>query len=98
MISLEFPCPGQIKLGSLMKILRAHFFVLVVLLSLLNSLVAAQSPTSTVVVVDKSGKEASCDGALEIIPRGQVTFARKRYVAPLKHKSKLAKPHSNARR
>jgi hypothetical protein len=30
----------------------------------------------------KAGQEASCDGALEIVPRKQVTFLRKRRPAP----------------
>ena len=105
MISLEFTGPGfhHIEIGWLMKTCCIRFFVLTVLLSLLSSLAAAQQTplpsVSQVVVEHKSGKEAVCDGALEIIPSGQVTFPRKRYVAANpKGKSKLAKPRSNGRR
>ena len=84
-----------------MNTYRARFFVLALLLSLLYSLSVAQQapqPTSSqVAALDKSGKEASCDGALEIIPSGQVTFVRKRYAAA-KPKPKPAKPRSNLRR
>ncbi len=83
-----------------MNTYRVRFFVLALLLSLLSSLSSAQqTPQPQTAVADKSGKEAVCDGALEIIPSGQVTFARKRYVtAHPKTKSKLAKPRSNPRR
>ncbi len=100
MNSLEFNRPALFKMGSLMKISGIRFIVLTVLLSLPGALSLAQQASqpsaSQVAVVDKSGKEAVCDGALEIIPSGQVTFARKRYVP--KPKSKLTKPRSNARR
>lgn len=83
-----------------MKISSVYLFVLTILLSLPATFSVAQPPappaTSQVVALDKSGKEASCDGALEIIPSGQVTFARKRYVP--KSKLKIAKPRTNVRR
>jgi hypothetical protein len=83
-----------------MKISCVYLFILTILLSLPGVLSLAQPPAqpaaSQVVALDKSGKEASCDGALEIIPSGQVTFARKRYVP--KSKVKIAKPRSNVRR
>jgi hypothetical protein len=100
MISLEFNRPVLFLRGSLMKISCVYCFVLTILLSLPGALSLGQPPappaTSQVAVVDKSGKEAVCDGALEIIPSGQVTFARKRYVP--KTKVKIAKPRSNVRR
>lgn len=83
-----------------MNTYHVRFFVLVILLSLFCAPAAAQQApppsASPVVVENKSGKEAVCDGALEIIPSGQVTFARKRYVP--KPKSKLVKPRSTVRR
>ena len=47
----------------------------------------------------KQDKEAVCDGAMEIIPSGQMSFSRKRYI-PTRPKSKtpLAKPRTKARR
>ena len=105
MISLEFTGPGfhHLEIGWLMKTCCIRFFVLTILLSLLGSFTAAQqtpqASASQVAVENKSGKEAVCDGALEIIPSGQVTFPRKRYVAANpKGKSKLAKPRSTVRR
>jgi hypothetical protein len=80
-----------------MKDCLAKLFRAVLSLSLLSSLLwvvmgqTAQPPTSTVVVSDKTGKEAVCDGAAEIIPSGQQTFVRKRYVPP-KAKTRLKKP------
>jgi hypothetical protein len=32
----------------------------------------------------KGGKDATCDGALEVVPTKQVSFARKRRPAPVK--------------
>lgn len=43
-----------------------------------------------------SNQEAVCDGALEIIPRGQMSFARKRYVAA-SPKSKSLGPKARAK-
>lgn len=45
----------------------------------------------------KTGKEAVCDGALELIPSGKMNFVRKRYTPPVKKAS--SKSHrSGARR
>jgi hypothetical protein len=88
-----------------MKYRLVRLFFSTLSLALISSTALAQATQSTpaqssqIVTVDKSGKEAVCDGALEIIPSGQVTFARKRYVAANpKPKSKLAKPRSSSRK
>jgi hypothetical protein len=84
------------------RIVRLFFSALILLL--ISSLALAQpGPSrqvqSPVAVANQNGKEAVCEGALEIIPSGQMTFARKRYVpAPPKPKTKLAKPRSSSRR
>ncbi|HEX4947742.1 MAG TPA: hypothetical protein VFZ34_13815 [Blastocatellia bacterium] len=63
------------------------------------ALSAQSKPAQSTQVAAADGKEAVCDGALEIIPSGQMSFARKRYVpAPRKAKTKLTKPRSTTRR
>ncbi len=44
----------------------------------------AQPLQSSQVATSQGGKEAVCDGALEIIPSGQMSFVRKRYTPPVK--------------
>jgi hypothetical protein len=104
----RIPAP-EIFASAVRFFMQRHFFHLPLFTLLLSLLVAptfaqqtseAQS-SSQVAVSDKAGQEAVCDGALEIIPSGTVTFARKRYVPPLpkpKSKSKLAKSRSKTRR
>ncbi len=55
-----------------------------------------QSASTQVATSDKTGKDAVCDGALEIIPSGQVSFARKRYIAKVKNRP--SKPRTPSRR
>jgi hypothetical protein len=107
MISLEFQRPEFFadKVRSFMPGRFLHLIVFALLLSWLSSSAlpqqtsGTQSSNSQVAVSDKTGKDAVCDGALEIIPSGTTTFTRKRYIAANpKAKSKLAKPRSNVRR
>lgn len=51
-----------------------------------------QPVTAQIAISDKTGKEAVCEGGAEIIPSGQQSFARKRYItANPKIKTKPAK-------
>ncbi|MBL8204266.1 MAG: hypothetical protein JNM09_08550 [Blastocatellia bacterium] len=82
-----------------------RFFLIVWFLFSFASLAIAQqnsgtpSTSSPALAADKSGKDASCDGALEIIPSGQVSFVRKRYVsANPKTKPRLPKSRANSRK
>jgi hypothetical protein len=84
-----------------MKDRIARLFLATWCLSLPSSLALAQptqsalSPSSQVAVSDKTGKEAVCEGAVEIIPSGQQSFVRKRYIAAHpKSKTKLPKPRA----
>lgn len=90
--------------------MQSYFFRFILFTLLLSLLVGpafaqqtseAQASSSQVAVSEQTGKDAVCDGALELIPSGTVTFARKRYVPATpksKSKSKLAKPRSKTRR
>jgi hypothetical protein len=85
------------------RLIRLFFSTLsLALLSLTPLAQSTPSPspsTTQVIAADKNGKEAVCEGALEIIPSRQVSFARKRYIAAhAKPKSKLAKPRSSSRK
>jgi hypothetical protein len=82
-----------------MKEYIVRFFLTALVLSWLGTLAWAQQaqnpqPQSLPVAIsDKTGNEAVCEGAAEIIPSGQQTFVRKRYVAAQpKAKAKLTKP------
>lgn len=48
-----------------------------------------QQPSSQIAKAEKQGKDAVCDGAMEIIPSGQMSFVRKRYI-PTRAKSKTS--------
>ncbi len=106
MIPLEFQRPeffyGQVRLFMPSRFLHLMLFALLLswfsTLSLPQQTSRTQSSNSQVAVSDQTGKDAVCDGALEIIPSGTMTFVRKRYVAPAKAKSRLAKPRSTTRR
>lgn len=80
-----------------------HLITFVLLLCLFNSLAWAQQnsgsqpPATQVAGADKSNKEAVCDGALDIIPQGAMSFVRKRYV-PLKPKPRTSKVNAKLRR
>ena len=107
MISLEFQCP-EIFSDKVRLFMQSHFLhrmVFALLLSLLVTPAFAQqtsgiqTSSSQVAVSEQTGKDAVCDGALELIPSGTMTFARKRYVAATpKAKSKLTKPRPKTRR
>lgn len=80
-----------------------HLITFILFAILFNSLTWAQPnsgtqpPTTQVAAADKSNKEAVCDGALDIIPQGAMTFARKRYV-PSKPKPRTSKVNTKLRR
>lgn len=95
MISLEFSGTGFIELSSLMKICNLILIILA-LVWVIPGNAQSQSASTQVAISDKTVKDAVCDGALEIIPSGQVSFARKRYIA--KVKTKPSKPRTPSRR
>lgn len=67
-----------------MKDRFSSFLLTTVLLLVSNALLLAQQPSSSSSQIPLSattGKEAVCEGGAEIIPSGQQSFARKRYVA-----------------
>lgn len=48
----------------------------------------AQNPAKASTQTASNGsKDATCDGGIELIPSGQMTFVRKRYPAPIKKNS-----------
>ncbi len=102
MISLEFIGTGFMEMSSLMKICNLLLIIFALLLVApglalrAQPHVQSQSAGAQLATSDKTGKEASCDGALEIIPSGQVSFARKRYIAKVKNKP--GKPRTQSRR
>ncbi len=101
MISLEFSGTGFMEMSSLMKICNLLLIILALLLVtpglalLAQPNAQSQSAGTQVATSDKTGKEAVCDGALEIIPSGQVSFARKRYIAKVKTKPSKARTQSH---
>ncbi|MFN7931242.1 MAG: hypothetical protein U0Y68_25600 [Blastocatellia bacterium] len=67
-----------------MKFCLSSFFLTALLGCFSSSLLLAQSQpsaSSQIAISATTGKEAVCEGGGEIIPSGQQTFARKRYVA-----------------
>jgi hypothetical protein len=85
----------------LMKDRITRLFLTALFLSLLSSPALAQSgqgaqpQSSQVAISEKTGQDAVCEGAAEIIPSGQQTFARKRYLAAHpKPKTKTVKPRT----
>lgn len=82
-----------------MKDRLIRFFLTGLCSTLISSMTLAQppssplTPTSQVAVSAPTGKEAVCEGGAEIIPSGQQSFARKRYVAgKARPKTRLTKP------
>lgn len=78
-----------------MNKLVSQLFLSALFVTLLSFLALAQSsqpPSSQVAISATTGKEAVCEGGAEIIPSGQQSFVRKRYMAATpKSKTKTTK-------
>jgi len=82
-----------------MKIKPAPLLIAILLVAVsFAPRLAAQTASASSPPAAKAGKEAACDGALEIVPRKEMTFARKRRPAAKPATSEAKPDRSSARK